>query len=75
MSTLVIGRERVALLCRPSSELLGKPDEEPFRAADVAEPIRIFVLNDFAHELCAALAEPVERLVDFVNGEHDAQVA
>ena len=57
---------------RPSAEFLGESDEKPFRAADVAEPIRVFILNDFAHELRAALAEPLERLVDVVHGEHDA---
>ena len=29
-------------------ELLGEADEQSFRAADVAEPIHIFVLNHFA---------------------------
>jgi hypothetical protein len=54
---------------------LGEPDEKPFRPADVAEPIRVFVLDHFADELRAALAEPGERLVDVVHGEHDAEVA
>ena len=55
-----------------SSELLGESDEKPFRAADVAEPIRVFILNNFTHELRAALAKPLERIVDVVYGEHDA---
>jgi hypothetical protein len=54
------------------AELLGEPDEKSFGAADVAEPIRVFVLDYFADELRAALAEPGERLVDVVHGEHDA---
>jgi hypothetical protein len=41
-----------------SSEFLGESDEKPFRPADVAEPIRVFILDYFAHELRAALAEP-----------------
>ena len=53
-------------------ELLGKPDEEPFGATDVAEPIRLFILNDFAGEFRAPLAEPGERLVDIAHSEHDA---
>ena len=53
-------------------QLLGKPDEEPFGAADVAEPIRVFVLNDFADELRAPFAQPDERLVDVAHSEHDA---
>ena len=54
------------------TELLGEPDEKSFGAADVAEPIRVLVLDHFADELRAALAEPGERLVDVVHGEHDA---
>jgi hypothetical protein len=64
--------ERAALWCRLSVELLGESDEKPFRPADIAEPIRVFVLDNFAHELRAALAEPLERLVDAVHSEHDA---
>src|SRR5256885_8721503 len=56
------------------SEFLGKPDENSFGAADVAEPIRVLVLDYFADELCAAFGEPGERIVDVVHGEHDAQV-
>jgi hypothetical protein len=55
-------------------ELLGKPDEYSFGAPDVAEPIRIFVLDHFADEFCAAFPEPGERIVDVPHGEHDAQV-
>ena len=53
-------------------ELLGEADEKSFGAADIAEPIRLFVLNYFADQLCATLAEPGERLVDVVHSEHDA---
>src|ERR687892_1674453 len=56
-------------------ELLGEPDEKSFGAADVAEPVHVFVLDHFADELRAVLAEPGERIVDVVHGEHDAQVA
>jgi hypothetical protein len=28
-----------------SSEFLGQPDEKPFRPADVAEPIRVLILD------------------------------
>ena len=53
-------------------ELLGKPDENSFGAPDVAEPIRVFVLDHFADKLSAAFAEPGERIVDVLHGEHDA---
>lgn len=58
-----------------SAEFLGESDEEPFRPTDVAEPIRVFILDYFAYELRAAIAEPFKRLVDVVHGEHDAEVA
>src|SRR4051812_31789995 len=53
---------------------LGQPDENPFGATDVAEPIHVFILNHFADKLRAAFAEPGERIVDVLHGEHDAQV-
>ena len=40
-----------------SAEFLGESDEKPFRPADVPEPIRVFILDYFAYELRAALAE------------------
>ena len=33
------------------------------------------LLDQFAYELCSVLAEPGERIVDVLHGEHDAQVA
>jgi hypothetical protein len=58
-----------------SVKFLGQADKKPFRPADVAEPIRILILDYFAHELGAALAKPVKRFVDVVNREHDAEIA
>jgi hypothetical protein len=54
---------------------LGESDEKSFRPADVAEPIHVFILDYFAYELGAAIAEPFKRLADVVHGEHDAEVA
>jgi hypothetical protein len=54
---------------------LGESDEKPFRPTDVAEPIRVFILDYFAYELRAARAEPFKRVVDVFHGEHDAEVA
>jgi len=53
-------------------ELLSEPDENSFGTPDVAEPIRVFVLDHFADELRAAFAKPGERIVDVLHGEHDA---
>jgi hypothetical protein len=58
-----------------SAQFLGESDEEPFRPANVAETIRVFILNYFARELRAALAELFNRLVDVFHREHDAEVA
>src|SRR5262249_52488454 len=63
------------VLLLPSAEFFGESDEKPFRPTDVAEPIRVFVLDDVAYELRAARTEPFKRLVDVVHGEHDAEVA
>ena len=57
------------------TELLGEPNENPFGSSDVAEAIHVLVLNHLADELRAATAEPNERLVEIVHGEHDAEVA
>jgi hypothetical protein len=51
---------------------LSESDEKLLRPADVAEPIRVSILDNFAHELRAVLAEPLERLVDVIHGEHHA---
>jgi hypothetical protein len=58
-----------------SAEFLGESDEKPFRPADIAEPIRVFILDYFPYSLRAALAKPRKRMVEVVDREHDAQVA
>ena len=58
-----------------SAKFLGESDEKPLRPTDIAEPIRVLILDYFAYELRAARAEPFKRIVDVVHGEHDAEVA
>ncbi|HXJ39591.1 MAG TPA: hypothetical protein VNH18_09945 [Bryobacteraceae bacterium] len=58
-----------------SADFLGESHEKPFMPADVAEPIRVFILDYVAYELRAALAEPFKCLVDVVHSEHDAEAA
>src|SRR5689334_7951599 len=65
----------VILFVWRSAEFLGKSDEKPFRPSDIAEAIRVLVPDYLADELRAARAESFKRLVDVINGEHDAQVA
>ena len=57
------------------ADLLGQPDEDPLRASEVAAPIRILVLHQFTDQLGSVRAEPGERIVDALHGEHDAEVA
>src|SRR3954452_12487150 len=67
----VAGGEFAVEDCRRSSDFLGKADEKSFGPADVAQPIRVFVLDHFpADELRAVLTEPGERVVDVGHGEH-----
>ena len=66
---------RAATFVLRSAEFLGESDEKPFRPADIAEPIGVFILDYFAYQLCAAPAEPFKRIVDIVHGKHDAEVA
>ncbi|CDX44976.1 conserved hypothetical protein [Mesorhizobium sp. SOD10] len=58
-----------------SAEFLGEADQKPFRPAYVTEPIRVLIPDHFTDELGAALAEPLQCLVDVVHGEHDAEIA
>ena len=53
-------------------ELLGKCDNNAFRAANVTEPVHVLVLRDFADEFCAMGAQAREYVLDVVDGEHDA---
>lgn len=68
-------RPFVIIVVSRSVEFLGESDEKPFGPTNVAEPIDVFVLDDFAYELRAAIAEPFKRVVDVIHGEHDAEVA
>src|SRR5262245_24906673 len=55
-------------------ELLGEPDENAFGTTDVAEPVDVFVIDDFIAHRRTQLAEPGERVIDVLDGEHDAQI-
>lgn len=70
-----MGHPSLFVLTSRSAEFLGESDEKSSRATDVAKPIYVFIVDDFAYELRAAGAEPLQRLADVVYGEHDAQVA
>jgi hypothetical protein len=56
-------------------ELLGEPDENSFGTPDVAEPVDVFVIDNFIDQHRTELAEPGECVVDVLNGEHYALVS
>jgi len=43
---------------------LGEPDENSFRTPDVAEPVDVFVIDDFINYRRTELAEQGEGVVD-----------
>src|SRR5262245_6739020 len=55
-------------------ELLGEPDENAFGTTDVAEPVDVFVIDDFIDHRRTELAEPGKRVIDVLDGEHDAEI-
>jgi hypothetical protein len=58
-----------------SADAFCQPDQNALGASDVTEAIHVFVLDDFVDELRVVLAEPGERIVEIVHGEHDAKIA
>ena len=56
-------------------QLLGEADENSFRTADVAEPVDVFVVDDFIDHRRAELAQPRQGVVKVLDGEHDPQVS
>src|SRR6266511_652713 len=55
----------------PSADLLRQLDDDPLRAADVAEPIAVFVALHLANELRAAGSQASDDGVDIVDCECD----
>jgi hypothetical protein len=53
----------------PSADLLRQLDDDPLRAADVAEPIAVFVALHLANELRAAGSQASDDGVDVVDCE------
>ena len=58
-----------------SAEFLGESDKKFFRPTNVAEPVRVIILDDLTYELRAMITQPFKGLVDIVHGEHDAEIA
>src|SRR6185369_823404 len=54
------------------AELLGKPEDDALRTTDKTEPVDVFVLRDFPHQLGAMCAQTLDDLVDVLHREHDA---
>ena len=60
---------------RPSADPFRKFYDDPFRAAEVAEPIEILVLRHLADELGAVSPHAGNDVVDVVDGEHALESA
>jgi len=56
-------------------ELLGETDENSFGTPDVAEPVDVFVIDNFIDQRRSELGEPGEGVVDVLNCEHYALVS
>src|SRR5438132_4940403 len=54
------------------ADLLGQSDDDAFRPADVAKPIRVLVLHHFAYQLGPVGEQARDDGVDVFDGEHDA---
>jgi hypothetical protein len=57
---------------QPSAELLGKSDDDPVGASDVAEPIDVLILRQLADEFGAVGTQAGKDVLDVVDGEHDS---
>ena len=55
-------------------EWFRKPNQNPFRPADITETVRVFVLHHFADELGTVLPEASDQGIDVLDREHDAQI-
>ena len=58
-------------ITEPSADPLRQLDDDPLRAADVAEPIDVLVALHLANELRAAGLQPGEGVVDVVDRKRD----
>src|SRR5436305_9227391 len=54
------------------ADLLAQSDDDAFRPADVAKPIRVLVLHHFAYQLGPVGEQARDDSVDVFDGEHDA---
>jgi hypothetical protein len=55
----------------PSANLLRKHDDDPLRAADVAEPVTVFVALHPTKQLRPAGLQPGDGGVDVIDGKCD----
>ena len=62
----------VILSCSFIIKLFCKSDKKPFGSANVAESIRVFVLDHFANKLGTMLDKPRYHLVNVFDSEHNA---
>ena len=56
-------------------ELLREPDENALGSPNIAEPVNVFVIDDLIDYGRTEFGEAGERVVDVVDGKHNAQVS
>src|SRR5438128_11876879 len=62
--------------CSMSCKLLREPDEQPVGRAEIAEPVRIFILHHLANQPGPVFfCKPRDQFIDVLDREHGAQVA
>ena len=66
---------RGSVSIRGSAELFGKPDEDPFGPADVAEQVDVLVPDHLADQLGAVRPEASQGVFEVVDGEHHSEVS
>jgi hypothetical protein len=57
------------------TQFFGQSNQQALGATNVAQSIRVFVLNYLTDELCSMLLETGEGFINIFHGEHNAQVA
>ena len=56
-----------------NARFLCQPGKISFGTQNVTESMHVLILNYLAHDLRTEFAEPGERIVDVLHGQHDSQ--
>lgn len=56
-------------------QLFREANQDPFRTADVAQPVHVLIIHHLAHKLCPVRLKPGEHVVQSLHRKHHAQIA